>query len=91
MSQPDRTEAMGCLEESLAVAREQGALAFELRSTCTLAIWLSECGQREEARNALSSVYKRFTEGFDTADLTDARRLIEQLHDANELGPPHDF
>jgi predicted ATPase/DNA-binding winged helix-turn-helix (wHTH) protein len=79
MSQPDRTEAMDCLEEALAVAREQGALALELRSACTLASWLSERGQRSQARRALSPVYNRFTEGFDTADLTVARHLIEEL------------
>jgi predicted ATPase len=79
MPRPDRTEAMDYLEESLAVAREQGALAFELRSACTLASWLSEGGQRDRARRALSPVYERFTEGFDTADLTVARRLVEGL------------
>jgi predicted ATPase len=79
MPQPGCTEAMDCLQESLAVAREQGALALELRSVCTLASWLSERGQRDQARRALSPVYKRFTEGFDTADLTVARRLIEEL------------
>jgi predicted ATPase len=79
MPQPDCTEAMDCLEESLAVARKQGALALELRSACTLASWLSERGQRDQARSTLSPVYKRFTEGFDTADLTLARRLIEEL------------
>jgi predicted ATPase len=79
VSQPDHTEAMDCLRESLAVAREQGALAWELRSACTLASWLSERGQRDQARRALSPVYERFTEGFDTIDLTVARRLIEEL------------
>src|SRR6202021_4186991 len=49
MSRPDRTEAMDYLEKSLAVAREQGALAFELRSACTLASWLSKGGQRAQA------------------------------------------
>ena len=79
MPLPNRTEAMDCLEKSLAVAREQGALALELRSACTLASWLSERGQRDQARRALLPVYERFTEGFDTADLTVARRLIEEL------------
>jgi predicted ATPase/DNA-binding winged helix-turn-helix (wHTH) protein len=79
MPRPDPTEAMDCLEESLAVAREQGALAFELRSACTLASWLSEGGQRDQARRALSPVYERFTEGLDTVDLTVARRLVEGL------------
>ena len=79
MPQPDFTGAMDCLEESLAVAREQGALALELRSACTSASLLSEHGQRDQARRALLPVYKRFTEGFDTVDLTVARQLIEEL------------
>jgi predicted ATPase/DNA-binding winged helix-turn-helix (wHTH) protein len=79
MFQPDSSEAMGCLERSLTIAREQGALALELRSACTLAIWLRDRGQRRKARRALSSVYDRFTEGFDMADLTLARQLIEEL------------
>ena len=79
MPRLDSTEAMDCLEESLAVAREQGAFALELRAACTLASWLSERGQRDQAHRVLSPVYKRFTEGFDTADLTVARRLIEEL------------
>ena len=79
MPQPDFTGAMDGLEESLAVAREQGALALELRSACTSASWLSERGQRDQARRTLLPVYKRFTEGFDTADLTVAHRLIEEL------------
>ncbi len=79
MSRPDPTEATDCLEQSLAVAREQGALAFELRSACTLASWLSECGQRDQARRALSPVYERFTEGFETADLRTARQLMKDL------------
>ena len=79
MPQSDRTDAMDYLEKSIAVAREQGALAFELRSTCTLAMRLSKYGQRDQARRALSSAYDRFTEGFDTADLRIARRLIKDL------------
>ena len=79
MPRPNCIEAMDCLEKSLAVAREQGALALELRSACTLASWLSERGQRVQALRALLPVYERFTEGFDTADLTVARRLIEEL------------
>jgi hypothetical protein len=75
--QPGFTGAMDCLEESLAVAREQGALALELRSAYTLASWLSERGQRDQARHPFTHV-PRFTEGFDTADLTVARRLIEE-------------
>jgi predicted ATPase len=75
----DRGSAMNCLTEALAVAREQSALAWELRSTMVLARMLSEDGQRDQARDTLALVYDRFTEGFETADLKLARALLEDL------------
>jgi predicted ATPase len=72
--------AIGCLTEAIEVAREQSALALELRSTLTLARLLSESGQRDRARRELALVYARFTEGFETADLKQARALLEDLH-----------
>jgi len=79
MSRPDRTSAADCLMQSLAVAREQSALAWELRSATALARLLSANGQRDQARDTLAPVYDRFTEGFETADLRIARRLIHDL------------
>jgi predicted ATPase/DNA-binding winged helix-turn-helix (wHTH) protein len=79
MPRPDRTSAANCLMQSLAVAREQSALAWELRSATALARLLSENGQRDHARDTLAPVYDRFTEGFETADLRIARRLIHDL------------
>jgi predicted ATPase len=78
-AQHDRESAMNCLTEALAVARTQSALAWELRSTMTLARLLSEDGQRDQARHTLALVYDRFTEGFETADLKLARALLEDL------------
>jgi predicted ATPase len=75
----DRESAMNCLTEALTVARAQSALAWELRSTMVLARLLSEDGQREQARHTLALVYDRFTEGFETADVTLARALLEDL------------
>jgi predicted ATPase/DNA-binding winged helix-turn-helix (wHTH) protein len=75
----DRESAMSCLTEALAVARAQSALAWELRSTMTLARLLSEDGQRDQARHTLALVYDRFTEGFETADLKLACALLEDL------------
>jgi predicted ATPase/DNA-binding winged helix-turn-helix (wHTH) protein len=77
--QHDRERAMNCLTEALAVARAQSALAWELRSTMTLARLLSEDGQRDQGRHSLALVYDRFTEGFETADLKLARTLLEDL------------
>jgi len=78
-AQHDREPAMNCLTEALAVARAQSALAWELRSTITLARLLSEDGHRDQARHTLALVYDRFTEGFETADLKLARTLLEDL------------
>jgi predicted ATPase len=75
----DRESAFDCLTEALAVAHAQFALAWELRSTMVLARMLSEDGQRDQARHALALVYDRFTEGFETADLKQARALLEDL------------
>jgi predicted ATPase/DNA-binding winged helix-turn-helix (wHTH) protein len=79
MPRPDWVSAVDCLMQSLAVAREQSALAWELRSATALARLLSENGQRDQARDTLASVYDRFTEGFETADLRIARQLIHDL------------
>jgi tetratricopeptide (TPR) repeat protein len=76
-AQHDRDSALNCLTEALAVAREQSALAWELRSTMVLARLLAEGGQRDQARHTLALVYDRFTEGFETADLRLARALLE--------------
>ena len=79
MPQLDSMSAMDCLLESIALAREQSALALELRSTTALAGLLSDGGQRDQARRVLTLVYDRFSEGFDTTDLRVARQLIEEL------------
>jgi len=71
--------AVDCLSEALAVAREQSALTLELRSATALARLLWESGRRDEARQTLAPVYDRFREGFETADLRTARRLMKDL------------
>jgi predicted ATPase len=72
----DRESAMNCLNEALAVARTQSALAWELRSTMVSARLLREGGHCDEARHTLALVYSRFTEGFETTDLKLARALL---------------
>jgi predicted ATPase/DNA-binding winged helix-turn-helix (wHTH) protein len=79
MPQYGRDQAMNCLTEALAVAKTQSALALELRSTIALARLRAEGRQRDQARHDLALVYARFTEGFETADLTAARQLMEEL------------
>jgi predicted ATPase/DNA-binding winged helix-turn-helix (wHTH) protein len=67
------------LKSSLACARQQSALGWELRSALALArLWLHG-GRAEEAKSLLSSVHDQFTEGFETADLMEAARQLRAL------------
>jgi predicted ATPase len=79
MAQFDRRSAIDCLGEAITVAQEQSALAIELRSAIDLARLLAESREQEPARCALSQVYDRFTEGFGTAHLRMACKLIAEL------------
>ncbi|UPK37200.1 helix-turn-helix transcriptional regulator [Bradyrhizobium sp. 186] len=79
MPRRDLASGVDCLMQSIAVAREQSALGWELRSAMDLARLLSESGQYDQARDTLVPVYDRFTEGFETADLRAARCLIGDL------------
>ena len=72
-------EAEQCLRRAVAIAVEQGAKSFELRATKSLARLLSSQGKREEARMMLADIYNWFTEGFDTADLKEAKVLLDDL------------
>jgi tetratricopeptide (TPR) repeat protein len=60
-------------------AQKIGAKAWELSATMSLARLLDTQGRRDEARAMLAEIYGWFTEGFDTADLKDAKSLLEQL------------
>lgn len=75
----NRAAAVVVLKDSLRVAREQTALAYELRSATTLARLYSGEGHRDRAREILASVYKRFTEGFETPDLRIAHAILKDL------------
>src|SRR5438876_1027009 len=69
----------GHFEQSLEWARRQGALAWELRSATSLARLWRRQGKTTQARKLLATVYRRFTEGFDTADLVTAKALLQSL------------
>ena len=78
-SQPDPIAAEQALQRSIEIARSQGALALELRTTTVLARhWLAE-DRNPDARELLIRVFKKFTEGFDTTDLKNARQVLEEL------------
>jgi predicted ATPase len=68
-----------CFLQSLDWARRQEALSWELRTATSLARLRDGDGRVSEARDALRSVYNRFTEGFDTVDLRTARSLLYDL------------
>ena len=68
-----------CFHEALEIARRQAAKSPELRAATSLARLWGEQGRRDEARNLLAPVYGWFTEGFDTADLKDAKALLDAL------------
>jgi len=77
---PDWTEVGRCFRTALAVAREQGTRAFELRAAVSLARLWHEQGRPAEARALLAPRYRRFTEGFATPDLRAAKMLLTALH-----------
>ena len=64
------------------MARRQQAKSLELRAAMSLARLWQRQGQRAEARALLAAVYNWFTEGFDTADLQEAKALLEALDSA---------
>jgi predicted ATPase len=66
-------------QQALEWADRQGALSWSLRAAACLARLWRDQRRRAEARKLLRSVYECFTEGFSTADLQEARRLLEQL------------
>ena len=74
-------EAQSCFERAIEIAREQTAKSFELRATTSLARQLAAQGRQAEARAMLAETYDWFTEGFDTADLKDAKALMDELGD----------
>lgn len=75
----DKSEARKCFQRAIEIARGQSAKSLELRATTSLASLLSKQGHRDEARTMLADIYNWFTEGFDTADLKDAKALLEEL------------
>jgi predicted ATPase len=72
-------EAEAWLQRALDVARHQEAKSLELRAAMSLSRLWQQQGKRAEARALLAPVYGWFTEGFDTADLQEAKALLEAL------------
>jgi tetratricopeptide (TPR) repeat protein len=80
--------ARSCFESAIATARNQESKAWELRATTSLARVLAQQGRRHEARTMLAEIYGWFTEGFDTADLKEAKVLLDELSKARYRAEP---
>jgi predicted ATPase len=76
---PEVSRAESSFHQALSIARRQQAKSWELRAAMSLSRLWQQQGKREEARQLLAAVYSWFTEGFDTADLQEARALLAAL------------
>jgi predicted ATPase len=76
---PDAPQAEACFQQALGVAHRRQAKSWALRAVMSLSRLWQQQGKRAEARELLAPIYSWFTEGFDTADLQEARALLEDL------------
>jgi len=83
------SEAESAIQRSIEVARRQNALSWELRAATSLAQLWHQNGRTDKAEKLLSSVFNRFSEGFETADLMTARALIDNFRNSlsGDRGP----
>jgi predicted ATPase len=79
LSADRQAEAVACYHQALAVARRQQVKSWELRAAMSLARLWQQQGKRTAAYELLAPIYGWFTEGFDTADLQEAKALLEAL------------
>ncbi|HXV81355.1 MAG TPA: hypothetical protein VEG60_15870, partial [Candidatus Binatia bacterium] len=76
---PDEEQAEGCFKKAVEVARSQSAKSLELCAAMSLSRLWQRQGKKDEARRLLAEIYGWFTEGFDTADLNEAKALLGEL------------
>jgi predicted ATPase/class 3 adenylate cyclase len=74
-----QTEAKQWFRDAIEIAHKQQAKSLELRAVMSMGRLLQQQGRKEEARKMLGEIYSWFTEGFDTADLKDAKALLGEL------------
>jgi TOMM system kinase/cyclase fusion protein len=79
LSTDNTAEAETCLHQALEIARRQKAKSLDLRAAMSLSRLWQQQGKRDEARELLAPIYGWFTEGFETADLQEAKVLLEEL------------
>jgi predicted ATPase len=76
---PDTSQAETCFHHALDIARHQQAKSWELRAATSLSWLWQQQGKRQDAYDLLAPVYDWFTAGFDTADLKEAKALLDEL------------
>jgi predicted ATPase/class 3 adenylate cyclase len=76
---PDAAQAESCFQQALTIARQQQAKSWELRAATSLSRLWQQQSKRDEVHELLAPIYSWFTEGFDTADLREAKALLEEL------------
>ena len=74
---PNAAQAEACFQQALAIARRQQAKSWKLRAAVSLSRLWQQQGKPDAARQLLAPLYSWFTEGFDTADLQEAKALLE--------------
>lgn len=84
---PDARAAEACFSQALTISRQQGAKSLELRAATSQARLWHQQGKTAAARQLLDGVYGWFTQGPDTPDLKDARRLLDDLATARDAMP----
>jgi adenylate cyclase len=75
----NQVEAETCFQQAITIAQSQQAKSWELRAATSLARLWHQQGKHQEAYDLLAPLYQWFTEGFDTADLKDAKALLDEL------------
>jgi predicted ATPase/DNA-binding winged helix-turn-helix (wHTH) protein len=80
LPEPNRNNAEACFLQALALSRDQGARAWELRAAIDLAKLLADRGEIDGAHELLRPVFEHFVEGLGTADLKAAENLLATLH-----------
>jgi class 3 adenylate cyclase/predicted ATPase len=78
-SREKRSEAESCFRRALDVARDQSARSLELRAAMSLGRLCATNGRKKEAREVVEAIFDSFTEGLETADLREAKALLQEL------------
>ena len=76
---PNAVEAERCFRQAVQITRDQSNRLWKLRATTSLARLLASQGRSDEPRTMLADIYGWLTEGFDTADLKEAKALLDEL------------